>query len=64
MTAGTFYKRGPIKNQDNSPLDVLSLAVGNTINVLGISILITDADDFTRDYFRCLKFYTYKFTNN
>ena len=52
MVAGTFYKRGPIKKSDKSPLDVRSLAVGNSIEVLGRNIFITDADDFTRDYFR------------
>lgn len=35
-----------------SPLLIRDLAPGNIVNILGREIFVSDADKFTRDYFR------------
>jgi len=52
MPGGTFYKRAQLKKSDGSFYSAIDLAVGNVLEVLGRQILIYDADQNTRDYFR------------
>lgn len=52
LTGGNFFARGPLKKVDGNQAQPVDFAVGNSIDVLGQKILITDADAFSRDYFR------------
>ena len=52
MTGGNFYKRNPLKNSRGQPIVLSDFAPGNVVSVLGRDIHITDADSFTRDFFR------------
>eukprot|EP00595_Chromulina_sp_UTEXLB2642_P000719 CAMPEP_0196761390 /NCGR_PEP_ID=MMETSP1095-20130614/609_1 /TAXON_ID=96789 ORGANISM="Chromulina nebulosa, Strain UTEXLB2642" /NCGR_SAMPLE_ID=MMETSP1095 /ASSEMBLY_ACC=CAM_ASM_000446 /LENGTH=826 /DNA_ID=CAMNT_0042110867 /DNA_START=24 /DNA_END=2505 /DNA_ORIENTATION=- len=52
MTAGEFYKRGALYKADSQPVSLQDLCPGNKLYVLGREIILTDADQFTRDYFR------------
>lgn len=52
MSGGAFCARRRLKKLDGTPVAAEDLAPGNTLQVLGIDIYITDADSFTRDYFR------------
>ncbi len=38
---------------DRTPLQLQDLVVGGDIRMLGQEFFITDADEFTRKYFRC-----------
>jgi hypothetical protein len=53
MAEGTFFRRGLVNNSmTNRPVSLGDLAPGNTVFILGQEMFITDADAFTRDYFR------------
>lgn len=52
MSGGAFCKKRRLKKIDGSAVVLEDLAPGNTLQVLGHDIYITDADTFTRDYFR------------
>jgi DUF1126 PH-like domain len=54
---GRFFKRAPLMRSDGEPIELFEFAPGNVIHCLGQEIFITDADLFTRDYFRlvCLR---------
>eukprot|EP01034_Spumella_vulgaris_P039141 gene39141-48342_t len=53
MAEGTFFRRGLVNNSmTNRPVSLSDLAPGNSVFILGQEMFITDADAFTRDYFR------------
>ena len=52
MSGGTFFRRNPIKKSDGELLMPLDLEVGKSFTTLGREIHVTDADQYTRDYFR------------
>lgn len=53
MPSGTFYRRGKIETTSSGDeLRVTDLAPGNSLHILGHEFFITDADAFTRDYFK------------
>lgn len=52
IKGGAFYKRNSLLKTDKTPLELIDLAPGNIVSVLGQHILITDADVYTREYFR------------
>jgi DUF1126 PH-like domain len=52
MSGGTFLKRGQLKKKNGDFFTAVDFAVGNTVKVVGQSVLIYDADKNTRDYFR------------
>jgi hypothetical protein len=52
MAGGTFYKRAQLRKSEGTFYSAIDLAVGNVLEVLGQQILIYDADQNTRDYFR------------
>eukprot|EP01031_Cornospumella_fuschlensis_P027637 gene27637-33375_t len=53
LPQGNFLKRGKVcKDTDGSELTLVDLAVGNKVHILGQEIVITDADNFTRQYFK------------
>jgi hypothetical protein len=49
---GNFFKRGKLNQSNGKPVMLRQLAPGNSIQVLGVTLHITDADPFTREYFR------------
>lgn len=52
IVGGEFYKRGPLLYPNGEPVAIRDLTPGKSLQVLGIEIFITDADTFTREYFR------------
>lgn len=52
MLGGPFCKRRKLKKTDGDFVKLADLAPGNVLQTLGQEIHITDADAFTRDYFR------------
>lgn len=52
VVGGTFFKRSPLTLTNGSPLRLMDVQPGNIILTLGCEIHITEADNFTRDYFR------------
>lgn len=52
MPHGTFYKKAPLLKEDGTPLVLRDLIVGGDIKMLGQEFFITDADEFTRKFFR------------
>ena len=49
---GNFFKRAPLLKSDGSRLDLRDFSIGNSILALGVEIFVTDADPFTREYYR------------
>lgn len=49
---GNFFKRGKLNQANGRPVTLRDLAVGNDVHCLGVTLHITDADPFTREYFR------------
>jgi hypothetical protein len=49
---GNFFKRGKLAKPNGKPVALRDLAVGNSLQCLGVTLYITDADPFTREYFR------------
>lgn len=72
MPSGTFFKKAAITKDDGTPLRLEDLVVGGDIRMLGQEFFITDADEFTRQYFRydpnpilkrlCFVFFLHYFT--
>lgn len=52
MPSGTFFKKSAMIKDDGTPLRLEELVVGGDIRMLGQEFFITDADEFTRQYFR------------
>lgn len=52
MPHGTFFKKGVINLEDGRRITLRDLVVGGDIRMLGQEFFITDADEFTRKYFR------------
>lgn len=52
MPHGTFFRKGVVHLEDGRPLQLRDLVVGGDIKMLGQEFFITDADEFTRQYFR------------
>lgn len=54
MPHGTFFRKGVITLENGKRLELTDLVVGGDIKMLGQEFFITDADEFTRKYFRCV----------
>jgi hypothetical protein len=52
IKGGLFFKRNSLLKSNKDPLELIDLAPGNVVSALGQHILITDADIYTREYFR------------
>jgi len=52
MPSGTFFRKNVMIKDDGTPLRLEELVVGGDIRMLGQEFFITDADEFTRQYFR------------
>lgn len=52
MSQGTFYRRGVLYKADGDRVTLQDLVPGNVVSMLGREFHITDADAFTRDYFK------------
>lgn len=53
LPQGIFFRRGQItKDDDGNRLSLIDLTPGNTVRILGREFHLTDADSFTRDYFK------------
>jgi len=52
MSQGTFYRRGVLYKSDGERVTLQDLVPGNVVSMLGRDFHITDADAFTRDYFK------------
>jgi len=52
MPSGTFFRKNVMVKDDGTPLRLEELVVGGDIRMLGQEFFITDADEFTRQYFR------------
>lgn len=52
MPHGTFFRKGPLVLESGKRLELTDLVVGGSLRMLGQEFFITDADDFTRSYFR------------
>lgn len=52
LMQGVFLKRIKAKKEDGTPFSLADFQVGNNVKIFGHSFHITDADSFTRDYFR------------
>lgn len=53
MTQGSFFRRNrAVKDDDSTPVLLQDLIPGNQVRMLGQIFTITDADNFTRDYFK------------
>lgn len=51
LNQGTFYRRAKLMKVDNQPVTLEDLYPGATLDMLGRTFHITDADAFTRNYF-------------
>jgi hypothetical protein len=56
MSQGTFYRRGVLYKDNGERLNLQDLIPGNVVSMLGREFHITDADQFTRDYFKYVPF--------
>lgn len=52
MTTGKFYNRGVLMKDNKKPLLLKDLVPGAKFSALGQTFYITDADEFTRKYFK------------
>ena len=52
MPSGTFFKKNEMIKDDGTRLQLEELTVGACVCMLGQEFYITDADEFTRSYFR------------
>lgn len=52
LMQGVFLKRIKAKKEDGTPFSLVDFQIGNNVKIFGHSFHITDADSFTRDYFR------------
>jgi hypothetical protein len=52
MAQGVFLRRGRYLRDDQKPMELPDFAPGNKVPLLGNVFCITDADSFTRDYFK------------
>lgn len=52
IQGGIFFRRGAMTKNDGEPLRLIDFSVGQSVHTLGREIFITDADHFTRNYFR------------
>lgn len=52
MNQGVFLKRIKAKSDNGQPLTLPQFQPGRVINIFGHKFTITDADSFTRDYFK------------
>lgn len=53
LPQGVFFRRGQLtKDDEGTRVALIDFAPGNSIRVLGREFHLTDADSFTRDYFK------------
>jgi len=52
LPSGTFFQKARLVKNDSEPLLLEDIRVGGSIGMLGQTFYVTDADTFTRDYYR------------
>jgi hypothetical protein len=52
MSQGTFFRRGELYKTNGEKVELTDLLPGHVVHMLGQEFYITDADAFTRDYFK------------